>query len=108
MELLIKDRIFFARLLPECKNFLEFNLKRNILKKIEITEADKEKYEITQNNETGTIKWNPKTDSENPLVVDFSADELALIKRGIESIDGQPLPDELWQTAEKVWDAASK
>ena len=86
MELLIKDRIFFARLLPECKNFLEFNLKRNILKKVEITEADKEKYEITQNNETGTIKWNPKTDSENPLVVDFSADELALIKRGIESI----------------------
>ena len=48
MELLIKDRIFFAKLLPECKNFLEFNLKRNLLKKIEITEADKEKYEISQ------------------------------------------------------------
>lgn len=108
MELLIKDRIFFAKLLPECKNFLEFNLKRNLLKKIEITEADKEKYEISQDAETGTIRWNPKTDSENPLVVDFSANELALIKRGIEAIDGQPLPDELWQTAEKIWDAASK
>ncbi len=108
MELLIKDRIFCARLLPECKNFLEFNLKRNLLKKIDITEADKEKYEISQDDKTGTIRWNPKTDSENPLIVDFSADELALIKRGIESIDGQPLPDELWQTAEKIWDAANK
>lgn len=108
MELLIKDRIFFAKLLPECKSFLEYNLKRNLLKKIEITEADKEKYEISQDAESGTIRWNPKTDSENPLVVDFSTDELALIKRGIEAIDGQPLPDELWQTAEKIWDAASK
>lgn len=108
MELFIKDRLFFSRLLPECKSFLEFNLKKNLLQKIGITEEDKSKYEIVQDEATGTIRWNPKTDSENPLKIELSADELALIKRGIESLDGQPLPDDLWVTAERIWNAASK
>lgn len=107
MELYIKDRIFFARLLPECKSFLEFNVKRVLLKKVTLSEEDKAKYEITQDEQTGAIRWNSKTDIENPLIIELTKDELELLKRGIESIDGQPLPDDLWQTAEKIWDAAS-
>lgn len=108
MKLFVRDRLFLPRLLPDSKSFLEFNLKRSVIEKVKITETDKNKYEIVQDEASGTIRWNPKIDSEEPKEVDFSFDELALIKRGIESIDGQPLPDELWQTAEKIWEAANQ
>lgn len=108
MELNIKDRLFFANMLPECKSFLEFNLKRNILDKVSITEEDKEKYQIVTDEETKAIRWDAKTDVENPLVIDFSSEELALIKRGCESLSNQPYPDDFWRTVEKVWNAANK
>lgn len=107
MELNIKDRLFFANLLPDCKSFLEFNLKRGIMDKVAITDEDKVKYEIVHDPETNSVQWNPETDMKNPLVVKFSDDELALIKRGCESLDGQAYPDDFWRTVEKVWNAAN-
>lgn len=108
MKLNIKDRLFFGNLLPDCKSFLEFNLKRNILNKVALTEADKTKYEITQDQESNTIKWNAQTDHEQPLEVDFNAEELAFIKRGCESLATTPYPDDFWRTVEKVWNAANE
>lgn len=107
MELYIKDRLFFANLLPDCKSFLEFNLKRNILEKVKLTDEDKAKYEIVHDKETNSIRWNPATDNEQPLIVDFSKEELDLIKRGCESLSNQPFPDDFWRTVEKVWNAAN-
>lgn len=107
MKLNIKDRLFFINLLPDCKSFLEFNLKRNIIKKISVTAEDKEKYGIVEDPETRSVRWNSQTDAENPLEVDFSADELALIRRGCESLSEQPYPDDFWRTVEKVWNATN-
>lgn len=109
MELHIKDRLYFPSILPNCQSFLEFNLKRNILKKVAITEADKEKYEITSVDEG--IRWNAQVDAETPLVVDFTGDELAFIKKGCEALEGktgQTYPDAFWLTVENIWNAAEK
>lgn len=108
MELNIKDRLFFGNILPDFKSFLEFNLKRSILGKVAITDADREKYEIVHDQESNSVRWNPKTDSEQPLGVRFTDEELAFIKRGCETLDGQAYPDDFWRTVEKVWNAANE
>ena len=46
MDLHIKDRLLLPSLLPERGSFMEYNLKKAILKKIAISEQDKTDYEI--------------------------------------------------------------
>lgn len=108
MELYIKDRLYFPSLLPECKSFLEFNLKRQILNKVFISDEDKEKFEITHDPENGTVRWNAKMDADNPKTVEFTKEELTLIQRGCESLDGQPFPDDFWKFVERIWETANK
>lgn len=103
MELYIKDRIYLSKILPECKSFLEFNLKRNILSKVQITEKDHEKYNIVIDHESGQVKWNHTVDMAEPLSVSFSDEEKALIRRGCEAIDDTPYPDDFWVSVEKFW-----
>lgn len=42
MELHIKDRIYIPQLLPQSNNFMGFNLKREITKKVALTAEDQE------------------------------------------------------------------
>ena len=46
MELHIKERILIANIFPEKGNFSEYTMKKNILKKIAITEQDKKDYQL--------------------------------------------------------------
>lgn len=106
MELHILDRIYIPAILPSENNFTDFNLKRNIIKKVALTEEDAAKYEITENAEERQTKWNPVTDRENPLIVDFTTEELAYLKSACEKLADKPAPDNLWATVEKIYTAA--
>lgn len=106
MELHILDRIYIPAILPSENNFTDFNLKRNIIKKVALTEEDAAKYEITENAEEHQTKWNPVTDRENPLIVDFTTEELAYLKSACEKLADKPAPDNLWATVEKIYTAA--
>ena len=81
MELFIKDRIYIPQVLPQQNSFMGFNLKREIIKKVALTEADKTTYNIEEDNENNRITWDIKKDRETPLVVEFSKDELAYLKK---------------------------
>lgn len=106
MELHILDRIYIPAILPGENNFTDFNLKRNIIKKVAITEEDVAKYEIKEAPEEQKTKWNPVTDRDNPLVVDFTSEELAYLKSACEKLADKPAPDNLWATVEKIYAAA--
>jgi len=108
MELHIKDRLLIPSMLPEKNGFLDFNLKKSIIKKIAITEKDKEEYSINEKSENGRIEWNAQKDIEVPLVVDFSKEELAYLKKSCESLSEKEMPDEIWVIAEKIYDAAQE
>ena len=103
MELFIKDRFYIPQMLPPQGKYREFNLKRGIIEKIAITEKDREKYAIKEQQQDGRIEWDPKIDLENPLSVDFSKEELDYLKTSCENLVETAYPDEFWITVEKIY-----
>lgn len=103
MELLIKDRLYIPAFLPKEGNFKDFNTKKSILNKIEITQDERQAVGLKENEETKRIEWDVEKDT--PLVVDFYAEEMQYLKTSCEKISDQSLPDDMWQTVEKLYNA---
>ena len=109
MELHIKDRIFIPQLLPQqTKSFMDFNVKREILKKVVLTEEDKKDYNIEEDSENRKITWDAEKDSNVPLVVEFTKDEVAMLKRSCEHLSESAYPDDFWLTVEKIYELANE
>ena len=107
MELSIKDRIYIPQILPQQGKFLEFNLKRGIVQKVIITEKDKENDSIVEHPNEGKIEWDRAKDIEQPLVVDFTREELDYLRKSCEAIAESAYPDDFWVTVEKIYDAVN-
>lgn len=107
MELRIKERLYILQILPKEGSFSDFNQKRNILKKIAITEKETKTFSIVERPEENRIEWDQKKDAAQPLVVEFTNDELLYMKRACEGIleTDAPYPDEFWATVEKIYNA---
>lgn len=103
MELHVKDRLLIPSLFPEKGNFMDFNLKKSIIKKIAISDKEKEEYGIVEKNEEKRIEWDIQKDIDTPLLVDFSNDELDYMRRSCETISEQQMPDELWAIVERIY-----
>lgn len=101
MQLTIKDRLYMPALLPKEGNFREYNLKKEILRKIEISESEKQEILLRENEETKRIEWDNA--KETSLIVDFSADERDYLKKVCEKISDEELPDDMWLTVEKIY-----
>jgi len=104
MELNIKDRLYIPVILPKEGTFKEFNTKKEILRKIEISDGEREAVGLHENTETGRIEWDVEKDT--PLSVDFGSDELTYLKQACEKISDEKLPDDMWAVVEKIYDAA--
>lgn len=107
MELHIKDRIYIPQLLPQSNNFMGFNLKREITKKVALTAEDQETYQIKEETEHNRVVWDVEKDRELPLIVDFTKDELSYLKTACEKLAEAPYPDDFWLTVEKIYNAAN-
>lgn len=103
MKLNIKDRLYIPQLLPANGNFTEFSLKRSILGKVGITAEDQEKFQIKEIPEENRIVWDSDKDLQEPLEVDFTAQELDFIRKGCEALVDTPKPDDFWLTVEKLY-----
>jgi hypothetical protein len=103
MELQIKDRLYIPALFPKEGNFRQFNLKKDILRKIEITEEERKNVELVENSGTKRIEWNVEKDT--PLGKDFTGEELEFLKQCCERISDEALPDDMWATVEKIYNA---
>ncbi|NDW10985.1 RNA-binding protein [Dysgonomonas sp. 520] len=101
MELLIKDRLYIPALLPKEGNFKQFNLKKEILRKIEITEEERNTVGLKENQETKRIEWD--TEKDVPLSVDFTNEEINYLKEACERISDESLPDDMWGCVEKLY-----
>lgn len=108
MELHIKERILIANIFPEKGNFSEYTMKKNILKKIAITEQDKKDYNIVEKTEENRVEWDVKKDAEIPLSVDFSSEELKFMHKCCENISEKELPDEMWDVVEHIFDESQQ
>ena len=96
MELSVKDRLYLPTFLPARGNFKEFNIKKEILRKIAIGDEEREKLGLHENAEDKRIEWD--VEKEQPLGVEFSKEEMAC-----EKISDEELPDDMWSTVETVF-----
>lgn len=109
MELHIKERLYIPQILPQqTTSFMDFNLKREIIKKVALTDKDRDEYNIEENQEEHKITWNAQKDVETPLMVDFSVAEIDFLKKACESLPAAAYPDDFWMVVEKIYEAASK
>lgn len=110
MELHIKDRIYFPQLLPQQGNFMEFNLKRSIQKKVAITDDDRADYGIEEDKENNRVAWDSEKDLAQPLVVEFTKEELDFLRKGCEQFTEKeaPAPDDFWALVEKIYDSTAE
>lgn len=103
MDILIKDRLYIPTFLPKDGTFKDFNIKKEILKKIEISDSEREEIGLKENAKTKRIEWDVEKDT--PLTVEFTAEELEYLKLSCEKISDEQLPDDMWSTVEKLYDA---
>ena len=108
MKLHIIDRISIPSILPSENSFMDYNLKRSIIKKVSINKEDVEKYKIKEDAENRRTTWDINIDRENPLVVNFTEQELVYLKNACEKLSDTPAPDYLWDTVEKIYEEAQK
>lgn len=103
MELTIKDRLYIPAFLPKEGNFKNFNLKKEILRKIEISEVERDTVGLKENQDTKRIEWD--TDKDIPLMVEFSPEEMEYLKQSCEKISDEQLPDDMWSSVEKIYNS---
>jgi hypothetical protein len=101
MELTIKDRLYLPSFLPARGNFKEFNLKKEILRKIAISDDERQEINLRENAEDKRIEWD--VEKERPLLVEFSKEEMDYLKKACERISDEELPDDMWATVEAVY-----
>lgn len=106
MELQIKDRLYLPAVLPKEGNFTAYNLKKSILRKIEISENERKEVELCENADTNRIEWNVEKDT--PVNIDFTNEELGFLKQSCEKISDETLPDDMWGCVEKIYNAISE
>lgn len=102
MELSIKDRLYMPALLPKEGNFQEFNIKKSILRKIEISQEERKEIGLQENQATKRIEWD--IEKEIPLVLEFTSEEMKYLKQSFEKISDEPLPDDMWSVVTKIYD----
>lgn len=106
MELTIKDRLYLPSFLPARGNFKEFNLKKEILRKIAISDDERQEINLRENAEDKRIEWD--VEKERPLLVEFSKEEMDYLKKACERISDEELPDDMWATVEAVYNEIAK
>ena len=106
MELTIKDRLYLPSCLPARGNFKEFNLKKDILRKIAISDDERQEINLRENAEDKRIEWD--VEKERPLLVEFSKEEMDYLKKACERISDEELPDDMWATVETVYNEIAK
>lgn len=106
MELSIKDRLYIPAILPQEGTFKAYNHKKEILRKIEISQQERSDVGLKENKENGRIEWDVEKDT--PLSVSFSTEELQYLKQSCEKLSDQQLPDDMWQIVERLYDAQAE
>ena len=86
MELSLLERIQIQNVLPKEGDILTLRLTQDILKKVEISAQEIEKFEIVGNGQT--ITWNDKGTKSKKEVI-FTQAEIQLVKTKVAKLDSE-------------------
>ncbi len=96
MDFTIKDRITLMISLPSKGTFNDLILRKDVLKKIELTQEELEKYKIK--SEGNGVTWEP---TEDKFPIEFSESEKNYVRESLKELDkkkeAQPEHLTLWE-----------
>lgn len=105
MKFYVKDRLYMLGLLPQkAVNYKTYQMKKALLSKLQLSDEDKERYEIKQDEKTGSVTWNPQTDIENPLEIELTEDLANYLHGACEDVSEKDFTDDVWELIERVFD----
>ena len=103
-KLHIKERLYLMNILPQENSLVNFQLKKGLMKKVELTDEDREKFEIKVYEESQNMTWNAQKDFDNPTEFEFSDMECEYVRKAIEALSDGQHPDEYWLIVTTLYD----
>lgn len=100
----IKERLYLMNVLPKENSLVDYQLKKGLIKKLEITDSDKELYGFSVEDGGGSIKWDPKKDFENPAEFELSDQERDYARNAVESASDGTHNDEYWMVLTGIYE----
>ena len=109
MKLFVKDRFYLLNLLPHKPvDYKTYNLKKELVKQVQLSEEDNDKYQIKQDEETGSISWNPQIDQENPIELEITKDLAKYLNEACEGASEKEFTDDVWEFVERVFNECAQ
>lgn len=102
-KLLIKERLYLMNVLPQQNSLIEYQLKKSIIQKVEITDEDKALVDFKQENESN-VTWDAKKDMDNQKEFEFTDQECQYVRKAIEALSDGEHPDEYWIVVMLLYD----
>jgi hypothetical protein len=102
-KLLIKERLYLMNILPQQNSLVEYQLKKSIIKKVEITDEDKNLVDFKQESENN-VTWDAKKDADNQKEFEFTDQECLYVRKAIEALSDGEHPDEYWIIVTMLYD----
>ena len=102
-KLLIKERLYLMNVLPQQNSLIEYQLKKSIIQKVEITDEDKALVDFKQESENN-VTWDAKKDMDNPKEFEFTDQECQYVRKAIEALSDGEHPDEYWIVVMLLYD----
>lgn len=89
MKLTILDRIIISQLYPQKSNLIQMTLVEDITKKVKIGQEEIKEIELKVEPTTNGISYNWNKDKAKDLNVDFTKEEIELLKSQVEELDSK-------------------
>jgi hypothetical protein len=104
VKLHLKERFYLGNILPQENSLVDFQLKKRITEKIQVSDEEKNELGFKVNDEDNSATWDAMKDFENPKEIEFSDDERGYIRKAIEAGSGSVHPDEYWVIVGTIYD----
>lgn len=108
VSLHLKERFYLGNILPQENSLVDFQLKKRIVERIQVTDDEKNDIGFKVNEQDGSATWDARKDFENPREFEFSDDEVKYIRSSIEKLSDGTHPDEYWITVGTIYDKMNK
>ena len=104
-KLLIKERLYLMNVLPQQNSLIEYQLKKSIIQKVEITDDQTLYAHWIAGAVTVTFDaWDAKKDMDNPKEFEFTDQECQYVRKAIEALSDGEHPDEYWIVVMLLYD----
>jgi len=99
----VVDKLIIGQLLPQTEGFLVQMIARDIGRKVEITDGEREIVELKTNPQGQGVIWKTDRIAETEMEIDFSETEISMLQEQIKKLDdGKKITTTMLDTILKI------